>query len=236
MIAVSSAYAAKTVRSYLLTDARFALRAPQPGPLRNEGVAISGSQYASQAAVLHVFASDYGRSIFGVDIKERRRRLLAVDWVDDASVSRVLPNRLLVSIRERKPVAYVNVPRRAFLLIDADGVLLTPPPRATFNFPVLDGVWIDQTEAERKIRVQSALRLLDDLGPAAKDISEINAASPDDLRVMTEMKGQGVELWLGDQNFGSRYRNFTDHYADIHNGSPRATVLDLRIDDRITAK
>src|SRR5271154_350513 len=79
MIAVSSAYAAKTVRSYLLTDARFALRAPQPGPLRNEGVAISGSQYASQAAVLHVFASDYGRSIFGVDIKERRRRLLAVD-------------------------------------------------------------------------------------------------------------------------------------------------------------
>ena len=32
--------------------------------------------------------------------------------------------------------------------------------------------------------------LLDDLGPQAKDISEINAADPLDMRVITEIDGQ----------------------------------------------
>ena len=36
-------------------------------------------------------------------LAERRRRLLAIDWVEDASVSRLWPNRVLVRITERKP-------------------------------------------------------------------------------------------------------------------------------------
>jgi cell division protein FtsQ len=232
---VSTAWATRTVHSFLSGDARFVLRQPLPG-LKNQGVIVSGATYTSLGSVQQVFAPDYGRSIFRVPIAERRRRLLAIDWIEDATVSRVWPNRLLVRIRERKPVAFVNVPRQAFLLIDSEGVLLSPPPRANFEFPILNGVWIEQSESDRKERVEAALRMLDDLGPAAKDVSEINAASPDDLRVMTEVQGKNVELWLGDGNFGSRYRNFSDHFADIRAGSPRATVFDLRIDDRITAR
>jgi cell division protein FtsQ len=232
---VSTAWATRTVHNFLTADSRFILRQPLPG-IKNQGVAVTGATYASLGSVQQVFAPDYGRSIFQVPIAERRRRLLAIDWVEDATVSRVWPNRLLVRIKERKPVAFVNVPHQAFLLIDAEGVLLSPPPRANFEFPILNGVWIEQSEADRKERVQAVLRMLDDLGPAAKDVSEINAASPDDLRVMTEIQGTNVELWLGEGNYGSRYRNFTDHFADIRAGSPRATVFDLRIDDRITAK
>ena len=86
------------------------------------------------------------------------------------------------------------------------------------------------------LRVQAALRLLDDLGASAKDISEVNVSAPDDLRVMTEVQGKAVELWLGDTNFAERYRNFSEHAAAIRHGSPRANIFDLRIDDRITAK
>ena len=195
-----------------------------------------GAGYTSPATVQQVFAQDYGRSIFDVNIAERRLRLLAIDWIEDASVSRVWPNRIYVRVRERHPVAFVNVPHQAFLLIDAEGVLLSPPPRANFEFPVLSGVWVNQNEADRKVRVQTALRLLDDLGPVAKDVSEINTASLDDIRVTTDVQGKAVELWLGDSNFGQRYRNFMDHFADIRAGSPHASVFDLRIDDRITAK
>jgi cell division protein FtsQ len=232
---VSTAWATRTVRSFLTADTRFLLRRPMPG-IKNEGVIVTGATYTSQGSVQQVFGGDYGRSIFEIPIAERRRRLLAIDWIEDATVSRVWPNRLLVRIHERKPVAFVNVPHQAFLLIDAEGVLLSPPPRANFEFPIMNGVWIEQSEADRKARVQAALRMLDDLGPAAKDVSEINAASPDDLRIVTEVQGKSVELWLGDGSYGSRYRNFTDHFADIRAGSPRATVFDLRIDDRITAK
>ena len=231
----SSAWGAKLMRNFLTTDPRFYLRHPQPG-FRNEGVVVIGATYTPATAVQQAFLQDYGRSIYEINIAERRRRLLAINWIEDVSVSRVWPNRIYVRLHERKPVAFVNLPHQAFLLVDAEGVLLSTPPRANFEFPVLSGVWIDQTEADRKVRVQAALRLLDDLGPAAKDISEVNAAAPEDLRVTTEMQGKAIELWLGDSNFAQRYRNFTEHVADIRAGSPRASVFDLRIDDRITAK
>ncbi len=231
----STAWAAKTVRGFLSSDPRFALRQSPPGA-KSRGIIVIGANYTSTSAVQQVFAQDYGRSIFQTDIAERRRRLLAIDWIENASVSRVWPNRIYVRIHERKPVAFVNVPHQGFLLVDGEGVLLSPPPRSNFEFPVLSGVWVDQSEADRKLRVQAALRLLDDLGPVAKDVSEVNAAAPDDLRVTAEVQGKTVELWLGDENFGQRYRNFADHVSDIRAGSPRSTVFDLRIDDRITAK
>ncbi len=66
-----------------------------------DALAIQGLHYASRAKVQRVFAEDFDRSIFSVPLEERRRRLLAIDWVEDASVSRIWPDRLVVRIRER---------------------------------------------------------------------------------------------------------------------------------------
>jgi hypothetical protein len=85
--------------------------------------------------------------------------------------------------------------------------------------------------------VQAALRLMDDLGPAAAaTVSEVNAAAIDEMRVVADIDGKAYELWLGDTNFGSRFHNFTEHLADLRAGSPGATTFDLRIDDRVIAK
>jgi hypothetical protein len=78
--------------------------------------------------------------------------------------------------------------------------------------------------------------LLSDLGPQAKDISEVNSASTRDLRVIADVNGQAVELWLGDQRYRSRYVNFLNHYGEIRRHSERASVFDLRLDDRIFAR
>ena len=126
-----------------------------------------------------------GRSIFAVPLDERRRRLLAVDWVEDAAVSRVWPNRLLVRITERQPVAFVSLPLHRssgsaarFLLVDAQGVLLDPPLRAQFAFPVMTGLSDDQTDAERRVRVRAMQALMDDLGPASQNVSESTPPFP----------------------------------------------------------
>lgn len=229
VVSISTAFAARTLHVFVRDDPRFALDA-------RSGVTIQGSANTPSARVLQVFSADFNRSIFEMNIAERRRRLLAIDWISDASVARVWPNRVIVTIHERQPVAFVTVPHRPFLLVDGEGVLLIPPTRASFEFPVLSGIQIDQTEADRKVRVQAALRMIADLGPAGKDISEVNAAVPDDLRLTTQMNGRVVELWMGDQNFNSRYRNMLDHFTVIAARSPRASVFDLRVDDRIYAK
>jgi hypothetical protein len=50
------------------------------------------------------------------------------------------------------------------------------------------------------------------------------------------VEGRGVELWLGDQHYLSRFQNFLTHYTEIAKSSGESSVFDLRIDDRILAK
>ena len=43
-----------------------------------------------------------------------------------------------------------------------------------------------------------------------------------------------VTLLLGDRDFAVRHQNFVNYFAEIRKKMPDATVLDLRLEDRIT--
>src|SRR5207249_2543351 len=104
-------------------------------------------------------------------LAERQRRLEAIDWIQEATVSRVWPDRIVIRVRERQPIAFVNF-RRGVLLIDAYGKLLEPPAQAQFAFPVLRGIGENNDEAECLSHVRTFLRVQDDLGYLAKEVSE----------------------------------------------------------------
>jgi len=227
---VSTAVAGFRVRQYALTDPQFTFSSNRPGALT-----IQGLNYTSETKVLRVFVGDFDHSVFSVPLAERRRRLLAIDWVEDASVSRIWPDRLLVRIRERKPVASV-IFRSGVALIDAQGVLLEPPALAQFAFPVLSGVREDETEDQRRERVHALLRLQEDMGYMAKDVSEVNAADTDNIRIVAQVENRAVELMMGDGNFARRYQNFLALYPEIGKRSPNVKSFDLRLDGQVTAK
>jgi cell division protein FtsQ len=224
---VSTALGALEVRRFALGDPQFTLA--------RDSFVIEGARHVSRAKVQRVFAADFGRSVFAAPIEERRLRLLALDWVESASVSRLWPRRLIVRVVERKPVAFVFF-RAGVMLIDAHGVLLEPPPQAQFAFPVLAGVREDDSEERRRERVRCLLRVQEELGAQAKEISEVNAADPDNVRVVAQIDGRAVELILGDGNFGRRYRRFLTHYPEMQRRSPGVRTFDMRLPDRIAAE
>jgi len=227
---VTSAIAGKTVRDFALTDDQFRLSTGRPGALTVEGM-----RFTSRGKIQRVFASDFGRSVFAIPVAERRRRLLAIDWVESASVSRVWPDRVMVRIRERTPIAFVSL-RSSVALIDIYGVLLDVPPQSHFSFPVLNGISDETSEAARRDQVDAFLHLQQDLGSLAKDVSEVNVADLDNLRMIVHVDHQAIELVLGRTDFGARYQNFLNHLPDIRRGSPGVTMFDLRLRNRITAK
>jgi len=226
---VSTAIAGLQVRQFALSSPRFILSRDHAGSLTVEGL-----QYTSRSKVQRIFAADFSRSIFGIPLAERRRRLLAIDWVEDASVSRVWPDRVVVRIRERRPVAFVWV-RSGVLLIDAAGVLLDQPAQAQFTFPVLRGIRDDEPESRRRERVRAFLEFQRAMGGLVKDISEVNVTDPDNLRVVAHVENRAIELTLGDDNFARRFQSFLNHYPEIRKRSPGVAAFDLRLDDRITA-
>jgi cell division protein FtsQ len=230
-LGVSTAVASYKVHLYVTADPQFTLSRD-----RKDALTIQGLVYASRPKVLRVFAQDFEHSIFSIPLTDRRLRLVKdIDWIQDAIVSRVWPDRLVVRIVERKPVAFVSL-RSGSKLIDASGVLLEQPALSQFSFPVLSSVRDDDTEATRRERVRTFLQVEEDLGYLSKEISEIDTADPDNIRFICQVDRHIVTLLMGDENFARRYQNFVAHYPEIRKGSPEAKEFDLRLDDRITVK
>jgi cell division protein FtsQ len=226
----STAWGALAIRRYVVGDQRFALARG-----RRDAVAIQGLVYAPRWKILGVFEEDYDRSVFSVPLAERRRRLLAIDWVEDASVSRILPDRLLVRIRERTPVAFATL-RSGVMLVDAEGVLLAPPAKGRFAFPALNGLKTEETEAQRRVRVQSFLRFQRDMGYLANDVSEVDVTDPSDLRIVARAGDHAVGLLMGGEDFARHYQDFVNHYPEIQTKTPGVKTFDLRVDGLITAR
>jgi cell division septal protein FtsQ len=227
---------------YLIRDERFLLGMPPDPGQEVPGFQVHGLKHASRERVLQVFDPDFGRSVYLLPLRERRERLLRIDWIREASVYRIWPNRIQVDLSEREPVAYLQLPAvstdgqpaYSVSMIDADGVLLTPPRQGEYNLPVLTGISVRDSQARRRDRVHQMLRLLNEAAELAGKLSEIDVSDIHNLKVTQQVEDRVVTLMLGDQNFKVRLQNFFNHFGDVQRRVPGATMLDLRLEDRIT--
>jgi cell division protein FtsQ len=216
------------IDQFLASDAHFILTT-------GANFRLTGVQYAPREEILRAFARDFGRSVYLAPLAERRRSLMAIDWVRDATVSRLWPNRLAVRIVERQPVAFVVLPGET-AMIDAEGVILRAPERARFSLPALLGIVRQQPPEVRRVRAAQVADLMRQVRDYAAQISEVDVSDPDNLAVIEVAQGRALRLLLGNRNYLQRLNNFMDHYPDISRRLPNARTFDLRLDDRITAR
>jgi cell division protein FtsQ len=168
--------------------------------------------------------------------------LLAIDWVQDAAVSKIWPDTLRVSIHEREPVAFVRLaPVRGddgaakLALIDRYGHILRPRVAAKFTLPVISGLRENESIEGRRARVMRATALLQEIGPLGAQVSEVDASDVNNLVVAEHVGHEVVNLMLGDENYADRLKNFLANYNEIREKRPDAKTLDLRVDGVITA-
>jgi cell division protein FtsQ len=217
---------------FLASDSHFLL--PEAG-----NFSVEGLLYTPQADVTRVFAGDFGRSVYLAPLAARRQALLKIDWVKDATVSRLWPNRLRVRIVERRPVAFLMLPAGGLLepaMVDADGIILRPPPRASLSLPALHGITREQPAAARRARMRQVTDLLAALESYAPQISEIDVTDSNDLVVTQLVEGRAIRLRLGNRNYLPRLRSFLKSYGDISRRLPASRTFDLRLDNYFMAE
>jgi cell division protein FtsQ len=237
LVLAGGVYASQQFEQFLIRDSRFFLAGPADYGQESPNIKLSGVRYASRARILRLFDEDYGRSVYLLPLAVRRKALLNVSWVHAASIVRVWPDRLMVDVTERNPVAFVKLPAEGMTrwgLIDEEGVILDPPARAPFKLPVLSGIPSGEPAAKRAKRVKRMMQLMKDVRRHAEGVSEVDVSDLDDLKISWAQQGRAVTLLMGESNFASRLDNFLDHYPDIHRKMPQASTFDLRLDDRIT--
>jgi cell division protein FtsQ len=128
--------------------------------LRVEQVDITGLKRMNRETVYAVALEDQPPAMLRVDLTQIRDRLLAYGWVEDAYVSRRLPDRLLIHIVEREPAA-VWQNGGNLTLIDAKGVPLEAVDRNRMpDLPLVIGPGADRQEAayQRLLAAAPALK------------------------------------------------------------------------------
>lgn len=230
-------WGALQLEHFLIRDPQFTLATPPDPGEDSPAVEITGVKHSDRGFVTGAFERDYGRSIYLMPLRQRRDELLRLQWVKDARVTRIWPNRLQIRVTEREPVAFVQLPGEETLpLIDTDGHILRPETQENLNLPVLTGITRQQSDEDRRVRVRRLQKLVSDAGELSAKISEVDASDPDNLKVMQDAGGKAVTLIIGNRYFKRRLEKFKQNADDLLRRDPAKTTFDLRIDGSIFAR
>lgn len=221
------------LRTHLERDARFRIDGASQ-------IQAAGLTEVSRSQLLPIFGEDIGRNIFFVPIGERRKALEAIPWVQHATVMRLLPDQIRVTVVERKPVAFTRHGQQIGL-VDANGVLLGMSPTTMaahhYSFPVVTGINAGDKLESRKARMDVYARLMAELDANnqhySEQISEIDLTDPEDARVLMPAQGTDILAHFGEDHFLERYQRYQAHIAEWRQQYPKLAAVDLRYDHQM---
>lgn len=131
-------------------------------------VVVSGNDRLSPEQVLDVAGVSHGPNVLTLDLNDLSERLSEHAWIESATVSRELPDRLMMKIKERQPAAIVAMGAR--YLVDAKGdIFRRVESNEIYDLPTITGLARDDLDSgaskERRDLAQrmikGALSLLD---------------------------------------------------------------------------
>ncbi len=220
--------------------AQFLLYSPRVALAHPEQIEVTGNRHVGRRAVVEKFSADRRRSVLLVPLAERRTAIEDLPWVEQASVERILPNRIRVELVERTPVAFLRLGNE-LALVDAHGVILERPEQGEFRFPVVAGIGEAMPREAREQRMKLYLQFLREIElvrPGASDhVSEADLADDKDVRVTLVGLREGarsggdagaVLVHFGDADFVNKYRLLVENLGQWRASAGRVDSVDLR--------
>jgi cell division protein FtsQ len=207
--------------------------------LRLSKVSVEGAQYLEEREILQAAGLPMGESMLKLDIERTAGTLQGLAWVEKVFIERRLPSSVLISVRERTPVALVE--KGAIFGLDAQGRLL--PPSAALageDLPLISGLTfapeaIGTTAAAQALR--PALDLLEFLQKEdpdlAQNVSEVNLAEAGALRVTFI---DGLEATFEPTVTQTEFRRMALVLGDLNLKGRRAGAMDFRFKDMVLVK
>ncbi|MEW6616310.1 MAG: FtsQ-type POTRA domain-containing protein [Thermodesulfobacteriota bacterium] len=207
---------------------------------RVERIVVSGENRLSEIEVLNLARIDKGSNILGIDLRRVSDRIERHPWVQKAFVKRELPQRIIINVTERVPVAMINLDR--LYLVDKKGIIFKEVgPEDTFDVPVLTGLESEDLATNERISrslIEKALTIIDEVNKrgtlGVDQISEINMDPYAGLTIFTLEDGTQVKLGFDD------YEQKLDHLkkviADLQERGEKAEYINLNYGEKVYVK
>ncbi len=188
-----------------------------------KNIEVSGREKTDTNALLAAIGQKPGTPIITFDVEAARERVEELSWVRSAKVERQLPDTLIVSIVERKPLALWQTEGRDHVLIDGDGEKLQNYELGDYlDLPVLVGDDAPKAAAEMLTTLQTIPHLYD----------QITGAQRIGHRRWNIQLANGMFIRLPEENMELAWRRL--EMLDREHGILDRDVLivDLRLPDR----
>ncbi len=200
-------------------------------------ISVRGNQRLSVEGVQASLDGLIGRNILTVNLGAWRLRLLKSSWVEEASIRRILPSTIDVTVTERHPLGICRIGGRLYL-VDAHGVVIDEygPAYADIDLPIIrglvgvgasDGFAVDIPRAALAARALSSLSRQD----VAERISEVDVTDLSNVAVM--LKGDTAVIRLGREDFLERLQSYFELASVLRERIPDIDYVDLRFDRRV---
>jgi cell division protein FtsQ len=193
---------------------------------RIAAVSVSGEKHLSREEVLAAAGVTGRASLLFFDVADARARLLTNPWIAEATVQKLLPDRIVISISERKAFALWQRAGRVGV-IATDGTVLEPYVlRRYADLPFVVGIGAE-------IRASEFLAMLD-RRPGLRDnvrASVLVAERRWNLRLKN-----GVDVRLPEFDVEQALDQLAVLERDTRLSSRDITAIDLRLADRITVR
>jgi len=100
-----------------------------------EKVVVSGNSMLSREEVADLADVSFETSLFDLPLDSIQIRISKNPFVKSVQVSRQFPRTLFIEVKEREPIAYLNLGRK-FLCVDADRFVMPLPSSAGMGLPL----------------------------------------------------------------------------------------------------
>jgi cell division protein FtsQ len=207
-----------------LKDARDAAAIAAGFPVAS--VSLSGERHVNRSEIFAAAGVGERASLLFLDVETARRNLEAIPWIAEATVRKLYPDRLQITLTEREPFALWQVNGK-ISIIGAEGTVIGPLADrkfATLPFVVGRGA---------ATRAKAFLTLLD-RHPAIRD--QVRASILVAERRWNLKLKNGVDVRLPEQNVDVALDTLAMLDRDKALLTRDITAVDLRLADRVTVR
>ncbi len=196
-------------------------------------IQVTGERRITESEILARAGYAPGKRVFGVDLDETRRAVEAIPWVRHATIRRVWPDELAITVVERD--AETLAPARIdgeLHHADYDGVILPMDEWTIQDSPILDGLSAGRNQAEiarNAFKIGIYRDVLDLIGPG--DLSEVHVSDGGEVSIVPI--DEPLVVMLGATDHGSRWDKYRRSRTRILENYPAAERIDLRFRDQV---
>jgi cell division protein FtsQ len=174
-------------------------------------ITVVGNDLLTTEAVVVQSGLAIGGNLFDADLTSAKARLTSLPIIQDALLLRQPPGRLVVSVRERRPVALISTVA-GMVGLDAAAAVF-PIPQAPVDLPIVTGLRgvladsLSDAQSRQLVRLADFVATLQASAPRFLDeVSEVHLTSSDE--VLVYLVGDGLELRMRLEDADVQARNF----------------------------